>query len=141
MTEEDKTEYKKAFKAIPNATGGSRSKLVNKQGVTAWSNKTKESTQTNHFQLPTLLAEYKENKEEMEEEFWKDISLIVTQDNQHEANTDQNNINTEDTPQTVQTIEGDLAIQGPEEVSYEALDENSSSADHFNLYDWSDDSF
>ena len=124
-----------------NAIAGIEIKLFNEKGVTAWSNKTKEKPQTDQFYLPTLIAEHTEIETDNEEDFWEDISLIVTQDNQHETDTEQSEITTEQTAPTVKTNEENPTTKGPNEVSYEDLDQNSNLANQSNFFDWSNDSF
>jgi len=82
LTEEDHAEYNRAFKPISNTTAGGEIK-----GVTVWSNKTKEKQDTDQFYLPTLMAELTEIETGNEEDYWEDISLIVTQEIQHEIDT------------------------------------------------------
>ena len=115
LTDEDSDNYNKAFKPIPTTTAGDEIKLINEQGVTAWSNKTKEKKDTDQLYLPTLVADITEIETDTEEDYWENVSLIVTQDIQIETDDGQN---------PAEPTLGNLPTNNPNEVDYDNLDQN-----------------
>ena len=78
LRDEESNNYNKAFKPIPTTTAGDEIKLINEQGVTAWSNKTTGKPDPDQLYLPTLMADLTEIETDTEEDYWENVSLILT---------------------------------------------------------------
>ena len=78
------------------------------------------------------MAEMTEIETDTEEDYWENVSLIVTKDIQIETDDGQN---------TAEPTLGNLPTNNPNEVDYDNLDQNINLANQSNLFDWDNDSF